>query len=208
MIPRILDDSARILDELEKTHDWVRVIHLSRNFGQHPATIAGVLHSSGDWLVTLDEDLQHPPAAIMSMFAEAVTRHQDVVYAKALDPVHENRLRDMGSRSFKSLMQSITGNKHIASFNSFRLMRGPIARAAASVCAHETYYDIALSWFTDRVGVVGMTLKDQRYIGSGRSGYSPHKLLSHARRMAVTGHSKLLRSGGLVGLLSLVVAFV
>jgi glycosyltransferase involved in cell wall biosynthesis len=203
-----IDDSARILDRLEKTHDWVRVIHLSRNFGQHPATIAGVLHSSGEWLVTLDEDLQHPPREIPSLLAEAVLEHHDVVYASALVPVHESWLRDLGSRGFKALMHKATGNQHIGSFNSFRLMRGAVARAAASVCAHETYFDIVLGWFTTRIGVLAMALKDDRYIRSGASGYSLRKLLSHARRMAVTSHSKLLRGGAFVGTLALGTAVV
>jgi glycosyltransferase involved in cell wall biosynthesis len=203
-----IDDSARILDRLEKTHDWVRVIRLSRNFGQHAATIAGVLHSSAEWLVTLDEDLQHPPHEIASLLSEAVLEHRDVVYANALVPVHESRLRDLGSRGFKALMHLATGNKHISSFNSFRLMRGSVARAAASVCAHETYFDIVLYWFTTRIGVVAMTLKDDRYIRRGTSGYSLRKLLSHARRMAVTSHSKLLRAGALVGTLALGTAVV
>ena len=59
-----IDASATIVNDLEASHAWVTALHLMRNFGQHAATIAGVLHSSGDWVVTIDEDLQHPPAAI------------------------------------------------------------------------------------------------------------------------------------------------
>ena len=59
-----VDASPTIVDDLEADHAWVTALHLMRNFGQHAATIAGVLHSSGDWIVTMDEDLQHPPAEI------------------------------------------------------------------------------------------------------------------------------------------------
>jgi glycosyltransferase involved in cell wall biosynthesis len=62
-----IDNSAVIIDDIASEHDWVVALHLSRNFGQHPATIAGILHSSGDWVVTLDEDLQHPPSHIADM---------------------------------------------------------------------------------------------------------------------------------------------
>src|SRR6478735_3726841 len=57
-----VDSSPTIADRLASEKEWVTVIHLARNFGQHPATIAGILHTSGDWIITLDEDLQHPPA--------------------------------------------------------------------------------------------------------------------------------------------------
>ena len=43
------DGSSNILLEAQQRHDWLRLITLSRNFGQHPATVAGILHSSGDW---------------------------------------------------------------------------------------------------------------------------------------------------------------
>ena len=59
-----VDGSLPVLYEISKTKPWVHVINLSRNFGQHQATVAGILHSSGDWIVTMDEDLQHDPSFI------------------------------------------------------------------------------------------------------------------------------------------------
>src|SRR5215204_4294293 len=47
------DESPDIVDQLAEEKIWHKVIHLSRNFGQHPATIAGILHSSGDWVFTI-----------------------------------------------------------------------------------------------------------------------------------------------------------
>src|SRR5262245_59662814 len=67
-----IDGSADLLDQIAKEHSWITVVHMMRNFGQHAATIAGVLHSSGDWVVTLDEDLQHPPAEIETLLKQAV----------------------------------------------------------------------------------------------------------------------------------------
>ena len=43
-----VDESYDILMELQKQHRWIHVLQLSRNFGQHPATVAGILHTSGD----------------------------------------------------------------------------------------------------------------------------------------------------------------
>ena len=48
-----VDGSSEVLEDAKSRYPWVRVIHLSKNFGQHPATIAGILHSSGDWVATL-----------------------------------------------------------------------------------------------------------------------------------------------------------
>ena len=193
------DGSTAVIDAIAQEYPWVVPLHLSRNFGQHAATIAGILHSSGDWVVTLDEDMQHPPERILSLLREAVTTQSDIVYANAESSVHNTWMRDATSRLFKRFMQWITGNVDLRYFNSFRLIRGSVARAAGSVCAHDTYLDVALSWFSKRIGVVVMDLKDTRYIETGKSGYNFRSLLSHAWRMLFSSQIKLLRLGAAIG---------
>ena len=109
-----VDGSPAILDRLAKEHNWITVIHMMRNFGQHAATIAGVLHSSGDWVVTMDEDLQHPPAEIENLLKQAVLDGADIVYGRSAGAVHEARSRDWASKGFKRLMVFLTGNSSIA----------------------------------------------------------------------------------------------
>jgi glycosyltransferase involved in cell wall biosynthesis len=74
-----VDESPRLLDELSATASWSRIIYLSRSYGQHPATIAGILHSAGDWIFTIDEDLQHNPKHFTTMLELAVTTVRDIV---------------------------------------------------------------------------------------------------------------------------------
>ncbi len=195
-----VDDSSRVLEELARQHPWVRAIALSRNFGQHPATQAGILHTSSDWVVTMDEDLQHRPAMIPELFRRVAEDDADIVYASPTNPVHRSLVRDAGSRFYKWLISKLTGNRNVRDFNSFRLIRGSVARAASSVCSHDTYFDIALSWFTARVGVESMDLVDRRFVEVKQSGYSIIKLFSHARRMILSAQVKALRFGLLLGL--------
>ena len=202
-----IDDSPEIIDRLAGEQPWITVLHLMRNFGQHAATIAGILHTSGDWVVTMDEDLQHPPKAIEQLVWHAVKTASDIVYARPNSAVHEVVARDMSSRLFKRLLVLLSGNQNVQNFNSFRLIRGPLARAASSVCGHETYFDVALSWFTQRVGALSIELKDQRIIKGEKSGYKFSKLLSHARRMVISSQIKVLRLGALLGLISIGVSF-
>ena len=196
-----IDHSEGVLAELASEHDWIRVLTLSRNYGQHPATVAGILHSSGDWIATLDEDLQHHPKTLLPMLALAVHGHHDVVYAKPLGPVHRSGFRNVSSRLFKQLVIRLSGNRFAASFNSFRLMRGSVARASAAVSSHDTYFDVALTWFTDRLTSWETELRDPR--GVDDSGYRLGALLSHARRMLYSSEIGVLRLGTAVGLLAL-----
>lgn len=206
VVDSAIDGSLATLQALAVDKPWIKVIELAKNFGQHPATVCGVLYSSGDWIITLDEDLQHHPTHFTDLFRPIANGPVDIVYAKPTHNVHESMLRDWGSRGFKKLVARITNNPFVVDFNSFRLMRGSIARAAASVCSHETYFDVAICWFTNKISTLNFKMQDQRFIGSGQSGYGFFKLLSHARRLIISSQTKLLRVGAWIGFFSILLA--
>ncbi|MCA8997015.1 MAG: glycosyltransferase, partial [Planctomycetaceae bacterium] len=181
-----VDHSSAVLSGLETRHSWIRVLTLSRNFGQHPATVAGILTTSGEWVVTMDEDLQHPPSKIFDLLKTALDAGNDVVYAKSTVNVHDSFLRDWSSRFVKKLTSWLSGNQQVVDFSSFRLVRGSIARAAAAVSANETYFDVALSWFTSGIGTLSLELRDERFRQRRQSGYSLRRLISHARRLLIS----------------------
>jgi len=202
-----IDNSEGILKKLSAENSWISILELSRNFGQHPATVAGILHTSGDWVVTLDEDLQHHPNRIIELLERAAETGSDLVYAKPTGSVHGKKSRDLSSRLFKRLMVWLTGNPYINQANSFRLIRGEVARGAASACNFETYLDIALYWFTSSIEVMEMEMQDDRFQKTGKSGYSFRSLFSHARRMLVSSQIKLLRIGALLGAIAVAATF-
>lgn len=203
-----IDDSSKILAKIANTYDWTRVITLSRNFGQHPATVAGILHSSGDWVATLDEDLQHRPKYLIPLLLEGIKDSSDVIYAFSKESVHQSFLRDNISRGYKRALGFLSGSPYVHYFNSFRMIRGSVARAAASVSGHETYFDIAISWFTDRTSILNVPLKDQRQKDNGKSGYSLMGLLHHARRLLTSARVKPVRLGGLAGIVALTASII
>ncbi len=203
-----VDDSEFVLRQEQHKYDWLRVVVLSKNFGQHPATIAGILHTSGDWIVTLDEDLQHHPIHIPKMIKAAIVNEVDIIYANPERNVHGSIYRDMGSKGFKWLLSNITGNKHIRMFNSYRLMRGEIGRAAAAVSINRTYFDLALNWFTSKIASIKLPMLDERYKQSKKSGYSLRKLLSHSFRMIQTTDMKVIRIGAAMGLFTMLLSIL
>jgi polyisoprenyl-phosphate glycosyltransferase len=202
------DGSSETLQDLQNEFDWIHVVSLSKNFGQHPATIAGILYSSGDWVVTLDEDLQHHPKYIPELLEKGVLHSDDIIYANSKKSIHESLYRDFASKSIKRILAKVTGNKNMRFFNSFRVIRGPIARAASAISIDQTYFDVALSWFTNRVTVEYIELKDLRYIQTGQSGYSVRSLLSHSRRLLQTSNVKLIRIGVYLGIFAMAMGIV
>lgn len=204
-----VDNSASLLYEIEQTYPWVTVLTLSRNFGQHPATICGILHSSTDWVVTLDEDLQHRPEFIIELLKQVIPTSADICYANPESSTHKSVIKDFLARSFKKSMSRVLGNPNIQHFNSFRLIRGDVARAAAAICRHETYFDVALSWFSKRVVHTILPLIDNRNIENvEESGYSFWGLIKHAKRMFMSSKVKLFRLGIPLGLIAFGVSLI
>lgn len=201
------DDSPSILNRLEAEHDFVQVVTMSRNFGQHGATIAGIVHTSGDWVVSLDEDLQHPPSRIPDLLETAVRTERDVVYGAPAGRAH-SAVRDAASRLAKRLVALMSGSDQITLSSSFRVMRGPIARAAAATASHETFFDSSLAWYTSRASRVELDIADRRVAGGAKSGYSPSRLFAHARRALTSGEMKLLRIVGGLGLVGVTAAAI
>lgn len=148
------------------------------------------MHSPGDWLVTLDEDLQHRPQHIVTLLLAALGDASDIVYARPEKPMHEHIwYRDMASRLTKRLAAGLTGNSNTQLFNSFRLMRGSVARAASSGSIHDAYFNMLLSWFTDRVLAIQLSLQVERE--NGTSSYTLRKLLAHTPTGVVCAHRLL-----------------
>jgi glycosyltransferase involved in cell wall biosynthesis len=201
-----VDESRKILQEQTPGHTWIRLVDLSKNYGQHSATVAGILYSSGDWVVTMDEDLQHQPQEIETLLQKACKKNVDVVYALPKKAVHGGGYRDRFSRWAKFIIAKFSGNPFVRNFNSFRLIRGDIARAASSICAQYTYFDVALTWFTNRIDTVSIEMSDERYKSQKRSGYRFSTLIQHAKRLILTSDFRVLRITTSVAFLAFVAA--
>lgn len=203
-----IDQSSMALKKITRKYSWARKISLSRNFGQHQATAAGILHTSGDWVVTMDEDLQHRPEMIIQMLRKAINESKDIIYVSPINAVHKSYFRDLSSKIFKTVFSYLTENSNVKNFNSFRLIRGSIARASASLYRADGYLDVFFSWFTQSVGIIKAEMHDSRFQETKSSGYNLSKLLTHARRLAVSSQFKILRFGLFLGFTSMISSLV
>ena len=95
------DASAEALRDLDARHSFVRTIWLSRNFGQHAATLAGMTSSDGDWIVTVDEDGQQDPAFVGSMLDRAFDTGSPLLYAQPTNAAPHGGLRNIASNVTK-----------------------------------------------------------------------------------------------------------
>lgn len=190
------DESDATMRALEEKYSFVRTIWLSRNFGQHAATLAGMSASEGEWIVTLDEDGQHDPAHIPSFLDVAIDERVSLVYAKPTNKAPHGALRNAASRGAKRLLSLIFSAPSSEAFQSYRLVRGDIGRQLAGFAVSGVYLDIALGWVTDRVATVPVALREE---GERASGYSYSSLFAHFWRMVLSSGTRGLRLVSVLG---------
>src|SRR5207342_3104249 len=145
------DRSAGVIRDLATRYDFVRPVWLSRNFGQHPATLAGMASSGGDWIVTLDEDGQHDPRFIADMLDVAMRERATLVYAEPTNPPPHGPLRNAASRSAKWFFGTFLASGAVSSFQSYRLILGELGRSVAAYAGSGVYLDVALGWVAGSV---------------------------------------------------------
>jgi polyisoprenyl-phosphate glycosyltransferase len=184
------DDSPRVMRELAAKHDWVRTVWLSRNYGQHAATLAGMSSTGGDWIVTMDEDGQQDPADILGMLDTALREQATVVYGAPINRPPHGALRNASSRSAKWLIGHLGGANDVAKYNSYRLVLGEVGRSVAAYAGSGIYLDVGLGWVARPVATSPVTLRDE---GERVSGYNVRSLMSHFWRMALTSGTRGLR---------------
>jgi len=195
-----IDNSHVVMESLAARFPFVVLVWLSRNFGQHPATLAGMAATSADWVATIDEDGQQNPADLASLLDAALDADAPLVYGQPRNVAAHGLVRNSLSRVAKLVSVAIVGNRQMAHFNSFRLVRGDIARSLAAYCGHGVYLDVALAWVVGRWTTGSVLLRPDR----GRpSGYTFRSLLAHFGRLILTAGTRPLRLISIVGSLSI-----
>jgi len=113
------DRSASILDKLAQSHSHIRVLHLARNLGQQIALTAGLDFATGDYIVTLDCDLQDPPSLIPRLIRPLESGH-DLVHTKRRSRQHESLFKTQTAQLYYRLLNSLTRQQFIENSGDYR----------------------------------------------------------------------------------------
>lgn len=179
------DNSWPLITTLIPRFPFVRAINMMRNYGQHNAILCGVRHATGDVIVTMDDDLQHPPEEIHKLL-DKLNEGYDVVYGTPHKEGH-GFLRDLASQATKLALQSAMGAATARKVSAFRAFRTIVRQSFATYHAPFLSIDVLLTWGTTRFSSVTVR-EDERTLGT--SNYTFGKLVTHALNMA-TGFSIL-----------------
>jgi undecaprenyl-phosphate 4-deoxy-4-formamido-L-arabinose transferase len=188
------DHSWDAIAKLTEISTQVRGIDLARNCGQHNALLCGIREARYSLVVTLDDDLQHPPEEIPRLL-ERLAEGYDVVYGTPCQEQH-GWWRDGASVVTKLALRHFMGATTSRQVSAFRVFRSHLRDAFANYRSPFVSIDVLLTWGTTRFTAVPVRHEPRRV---GRSNYNLRKLLVHALNMT-TGFSTLpLRLASLVG---------
>jgi undecaprenyl-phosphate 4-deoxy-4-formamido-L-arabinose transferase len=167
-----------------------------RNCGQHNALMCGLRHARAKYVVTMDDDLQHPPEEIPKLLAALEASGNDVVYGVP-DARKHGRWRNLGSVLVTAFYRLVFKTKVQPS--PFRIMRREVVEAILSYNLNYTFIDGLLAWNTQRIGQITV---EHHPRATGRSGYSLSKLLVLAMNLFTNFSLLPLQLVSLAGLLA------
>ncbi|MFA6355655.1 MAG: glycosyltransferase [Candidatus Omnitrophota bacterium] len=197
------DGSWRVISELAVSDSRVRCIQLSRNFGQHNALLCGIRAAEGEVIITIDDDLQHPPEEIPKLL-EKLSEGFDVVYGAPKQEQH-GILRDIASQITKVTLQGAMGVKIARNVSAFRAFRSHLRAAFCDYQGPFVSIDVLLTWGTKRFAAIPVEHNSRR---AGASNYTLTALVTHAFNM-MTGFSVLpLQIASMIGILFTFFGFV
>jgi polyisoprenyl-phosphate glycosyltransferase len=172
------DGSWKVIRELQASYpDLVLAVQLMRNYGQHNALMAGFRQTSGEIIVTMDEDLQHPPEEVPKLLEAMEARELDVVYGW-YDSKKHSGWRNLGSALVNTFYRKVFRLPIHPS--AFRAVRRVVLDCIFSYSLNYTYIDGLLAWNSSRIGEVSVAHQPR---AGGRSGYSVGKLMLLALNM-------------------------
>ncbi len=189
------DGSWGAIQRLVAEHPEVRGICLMRNYGQHNAVLCGLRAARHPLIVTMDDDLQHPPEEIPVLLDTLLSSGMDVVYGVPRQEQH-GLWRDLASQITKFALQAAMGAQIARKVSAFRILRAEVCQAFESYQGPYVSIDVLMTWGSNRFGSV---LVDHQPRKQGKTNYTFRKLVVHALNM-LTGFSTFpLRIASLVG---------
>ena len=190
------DNAWEVIQQLATTDKRVRGFQMSRNYGQHNALLCGIREARGDTIVTLDDDLQHPPEEIPKLLSK-LEEGFDVVYGSPEREQH-GLLRDLASQITKMALESAMGATNARQVSALRAFRTELREGFAAYRSPTVNIDVLLTWSTTRFTAVRIRHEARKF---GESGYTPGKLVRHALNMMTGFSTRPLQLASFMGFL-------
>jgi len=200
----LVDDSSKdrsfaIMEKLRAADSRVKIVQMANNFGQHKALMCGFSYAKGDFIITMDDDLQHPPEEIPKL-VEFLAQNPDVdVAIGSYDEKKHNIIRNIGSFMSSFMSGIMLGRKRNLRLTSFRLMRRYVVDALLAYHESNPRVGHLLLATTNRMKNVLVHHESRKF---GRSGYTFKRLVRDFMSNLFNNSDLPLKLVGRLGLFS------
>lgn len=169
------DNSWETIKKLKEKIPVITAFRLGKNFGQHKATLCGLMASEGEWVMTIDDDGEHAPRLIKDVLTRAMESDADLFYAIPSNRP-KNRTRTFVSNVYRKI--SRLENPDAGKGSSWRVMKGDLIQELKHHQQHLFFLDEILLWYTNKVATANFEFAPSR---KTQSGYTYPKLMSLSR---------------------------
>jgi glycosyltransferase involved in cell wall biosynthesis len=191
-----VDNSWRVITQLQAANEHIRGIKLSRNYGQHNALLCGIRAAKFETIITMDDDLQNPVSEIPKLL-QKLDEGFDVVYGAPAKQQH-GFLRNLASSLTKIALQNVMNAHTARNVSAFRAFKTRLRDGFAQYSGPYVSIDVLLTWSTASFTAIKVEHVPREL---GKSNYTVRKLVAHAFNL-VTGFSTLpLQLASLIGFL-------
>lgn len=197
------DNSWEKLVELSEEYPQVRAVNLLKNYGQHSAVICAMAHAKGDYMITMDDDLQNPPAELIKLI-EKINEGYDLVFAKFHQKKHSS-FRKFGTNVINYINGKVFNKPKDITLTNFRIFKRKVAERAVSYKTNHPYIPGLLLMHASKIANV-YTEHHARQIGT--SNYSIWKILALVSRLLFNYSSYPLRLLSGFGLIAAAISFL
>lgn len=138
------DNSWFVLKEIASINSHVKLINLSRNFGQHAAIVAGLTEAKGNWMVVMDCDLQDLPEEIPNLYQKAREGY-DFVLAERTDR-NDSFYKKMTSKVFYFVLTYLTGTKQDTTVANFGIYNSKVIAELLKMGDQIKFFPLMIKW--------------------------------------------------------------
>ena len=140
------DKTLSVLKQLAQEDKNVKYISFSRNFGKESALFAGLTYAKGDFVVTMDADMQDPPALLPTLLAYVVSGEYDNAATRRVDRKGEPPIRSFFARMFYKMMRHMTDIEIVDGARDYRAMNRAMVDAILSLQEYNRFSKGIFAW--------------------------------------------------------------
>lgn len=193
-------ETTHTLQKLAAQYQTITAINLRKNYGQHAATLCGLSYCKGNYIITMDDDLQHAPNEIEKLIQ---LKNHDIVLAKFEQKKHSAKQLLLGK--IKNKLDEILLKKPAnLQLSSFRLIKKEVADSMLSINTPYPYFPSLMFLVTN--DIVNTNISHQQR-EEGQSGYNLKSILKLSFNLLFNNSTLLLRAMTFTGFATALICF-